>query len=298
MKLLYLLTAVGMLTLQSHATVFDVVSLDRIEGAGCANAVISPDGSFVVTGNDTGLEKIDLATGARTQVAEGEGLYDVAVSADGTKVAYVRPSFNERHLRHISLEAVDIASGKRKVVVKPSRRLNAGISFAGSTVCAVEKGKAKRSNLGKGKALQAPLASINYGHLDVTVDGKTTSIDPNGPGSYLWPQVSPNGKRVVYRLSGFGTYTCNLDGSDVRPVGNYMMTVWAGNDSLIGVAEEGGIAQQPTASRLVAVDIATGETQRLTPDEILASFPSVSADGRKVIFGDSDGALYLLQLSK
>ncbi len=298
MKKIFITGMLMLAALCAGAQVVNVGQLQRVEGVNSGLAVISPDGTFVVTRHDGGLVKTDIATGSSTRIATGENLYGIAISTDGTQVVYTRPTFNKKHLRYNSLESVDLGSGKTTVVVKPTRHLNAGVALSGNTVNAVANGKAQARSLDGAKAQKAPVASINYGHLDVTVDGKTVSIDPQGRGSYLWPSVSPDGKRVVYRLSGVGTFTCNLDGSDVRPVGNYMFPVWAGNDVVIGVRETEGQNQVLTAACLVAVDAATGEAQTLTADDMIVTAPSATADGTKVAFSDEKGSVYVLSLTK
>ncbi|MGN1252506.1 MAG: hypothetical protein ACI4US_06540 [Muribaculaceae bacterium] len=273
-------------------------SMHRVGTAG-GRAVISPDGSFVISQSAQGLQKTDLTTGENTVVAKGANLYDIAISADGRHVVYTRPSFNDKHLRFNSLESVDLGTGKTTVLVKPTRKLNAGVALSGNTVNAVAGGKARVKSLDGTKAAKAPVASISYGHLQVTgTDGKTVTIDPQGRASYLWPSVSPDGTRVLYRLSGVGTFTCNLDGSNVRPVGNYMFPVWAGNDAVIGVREVEGDSQQLVASTLVAVNLADGNASNITPADMIATSPSCTADGATVAFTTGDGGIYTVSLAR
>lgn len=274
-------------------------SMHRVGTSEGGKAVISPDGSFVVSQTVDGLKKTDLATGESTIVAKGNNLYDISISADGRHVVYTRPTFNKEHLRYNSLESVDLLNGKNTVIVKPTRKLNAGVALSGNTVNAVSGGKARVKSLDGSKAAKAPVASISYGHLQVTdTDGKTVTIDPQGRASYLWPSVSPDGTRVLYRLSGVGTFTCNLDGSDVHRVGNYMFPVWAGNGTVVGVREVEGDSQQLVASTLVAVNLADGTASDLTPADMIATAPSCTADGTTVAFTAQDGGIYTLSLTR
>lgn len=298
MKKLFISAAAMMLAVfAAGAQVVSVSAPQRVDGVEALAAVISPDGSFAVVTDNGGLSKVDLTSGATTQVAKGQAFYGVKISADGQKVVYNRPVFKNK-LRYVTLEGLDMANGKVDVLVKPTRHLNAGITMAGNTVNAVENGKSKVKALDGAKAQQAPVASINYGHLDVTVNGQTRTIDPQGRASYIWPSISADGTRVLYRMVGKGTFTCNLDGTDVRYVGNLMTPVWAGNDIVIGVDEKEGTNQVLTAASLVAVDMASGKSQVLTSEDILATAPSVSADGSRLTFVTPDGALYVMNLNK
>lgn len=298
MKKFLVSAALMLAAVVAGAQVVNVGALTPVQGIDGSNAIISPDGTFVVLNTDKGLDMVDLATGATKTLADGNMLYNVRISQDGSQVVYNRAGFDKNHLRKVSLESVNTATGKVDVIVKPTRLLNSGIALAGNTVNAVENGKLRARSLDGTKAQRAPIASINYGHLDVTVNGKTVSIDPQGRGSYIWPSISPDGTRVLYRLVGKGTFTCNLDGSDVRAVGNFMYPVWAGNDVVVAVREHEGHAQVLTASELVAVDATTGAVQDLTGSDIIVTAPSATADGGKIAFTDTKGALYIMEISK
>ena len=162
----------------------------------------------------------------------------------------------------------------------------------------LSNGKQQTKALNGGKAVKSAIASINYGHLDITVDGKTTTIDPQGRGSYIWASISPNGQRVCYWLVGRGCFTCNLDGTDVKSHGPLRAAVWAGNDMIVGMDEIEGNAQQVLASSIVALDVNTNEVQKLTDDNVIAQYPSVNADGSRVAFTTPAGEVYIINLVK
>lgn len=259
---------------------------------------ISPDGSFVVVSDmeNPSLKSIDLSTGSSTKLTDNGSGHDVKISADGRTVVFRQKTVNKNHLTMTSLKSVDRISGKTTEIVKPSRKLNAGFSVADGTVTAVENGRAKTKALGGAKATASPVVSINYGHLDVTVDGKTTSIDPQGRGSYLWPSLSPDGKKIVYWLAGAGCFVCNLDGSNPVKLGVLRATKWIDNNTLVGMhdIDDGTFI---TSSELIATDL-NGTRQTLTGDDVIALNPSVSADGKTLAFSTPDGELYIVKLSK
>lgn len=301
MKKIFYTAAMMLVSMTMSAQVFTVGSVDRVNTPVVAERVaISPDGSFLAAyAPAKGAIMRITPDGNTTEITRGEGLYDLKVTADGAGVVFTRPTFDKNHLRKISLEAANVESGDVTVLVKPSRHLNAGVSLAGSTVTAVENGRAKVKSLGADKANATPVASINYGHLDVTVNGKTTSIDPQGRGSYIWPSISPDGTKVVYWLVGSGCYVCNLDGSDSKRLGRHLLApVWAGNDVIIGMAEKDGQAQQIEASTIMAHRLSDNATQALTTDDFIARFPVASADASRVAFTTLDGQIYIMNLSK
>lgn len=298
MKKLFM-TVVAMLAfVTGFAQLVTVQSVNKLDGILSEKAVISPAGDFVVVNTANSLKRVNVADGSQSEIVKGSGLYNFAVSADGSQVVYTRPSYKKNHLRYNALEAVNLSDGTVKTIVKPTRRLNSGFSVANGSVNAVENGKLRTVATGTGKAVKAPVASISYGHLQVTVNGKTKTIDPQGRGSYIWPSVSPDGTRVCYWLVGQGCFTCNLDGSDVKSHGPLRAAVWAGNKMLVGQDEVEGNAQQLAACSIVALDVNTNEVQKLTDDSVIATYPSASADGSRIAFSTPTGEIYVINLSK
>lgn len=298
MKKLFITAAALLVCAVAGAQLVSVQSVERLGSATGDKAVLSPDGQFVVVNTATSLKKVNVADGAESVIVEGEGLYNVRVSGDGNTVVYSKPSYNDKHMRFVSLEAANLADGTVKTLVKPSRKLNHGFIIADGTVNAIENGKLRTTVVNGGKTVKAPVASISYGHLQVTQNGKTVTIDPQGRGSYIWPSVSPDGKRVCYWLVGAGCFTCNLDGSDVKQHGRLVAPVWAGNSMLVGQDVVEGTAQALTASSIVALDVNTNKVQKLTDDSVIATFPSASADGSRIAFTTPEGAVYLINLTK
>lgn len=291
--------AVLVASLSMNAEVFNVGAVQKVETSGLVDKpVLSADGSFVVAKSTNGLDKISLANGAKETIVEGQGLYNVAITPDGANVVYTRPSYNQNHLRYNAVERVNLATGKKDVLVKASRNLSSGTAVTNGTVATVNNGRMQTKAIGANNSDVRPVVAIYQGHLTVSQNGKTVNIDPQGRGSYLWPSLSPDGTKIVYWCVYRGCFVCDLDGSNARSLGNLRAAVWAGNDAIIGMKnvddEEGGIK----ASSLVAADIATGETQVLTPESVVAVFPSVNANATRVAFNDIEGNLYYLDITK
>ena len=262
----------------------------------CQIPTISPDGSYVIVGTmGTGtLNKIDLNTGEMSLVAENGDADALVISPDGRNIVFRNVTFDKKKMRQTALHSVNIENGKETQLVKPSRRLNSGFSVTNSRVSAVESGKMKKMSISKGDDTVLPVASINYGDLQVTVNGKTNTINPQGEGSYLWPSVSPDGTKVAYYFVGEGAFVCNLDGSNPQPVGYIHAPRWYGNDMVIGM-EDYDDGRVITKSSIVASDM-LGTHQTLTDANVKAMYPSASADGSKIVFSTDEGELYLMTI--
>ncbi len=285
--------------LWASAQLVEVESARRVElpqGVIAVIPTISPDGSFVVLSEagSNALRRVDLADGTVSLVTTNGQGSDVTITDDGSQIVFRQVTTDRNHLRRTALKAVETATGTERELIGPSRRLNTGVALAGTSVTAVENGRVKARNLAGGRAEQAPLVSINYGHLDYTVGGRTTTLDPQGRGSYLWPQLSPDGTKVVYYLAGRGCFVCNVDGSDVRSLGMLRAAKWLDNNTVVGMndVDDGHMV---TSSSLIASNL-EGVRQALTPSDVIALYPSITADGKKIAYVSEAGEIFVLNL--
>lgn len=229
--------------------------------------VLSSDGSFIVALSGGKLNKINLSSGDVKCIGEGDNLFNINIDRSGTRVSYIRPEYDENNLRHTTHESVDIDGSAVRILKARGRNQPSAVSDGSD----------------------GPVAAIDRGHL--TIDG--VAIDPLGKGSYLWPQVSPDGKQIVFWLTGSGCFVSDIDGSDPRHLGWMRAAVWAGDDLIIGMYDrDDGVVV--TGSELVACDLKTGATQMLTSEDRIALFPAASSG--RVAFVDGDGKLFYFDL--
>ena len=113
--------------------------------------------------------------------------------------------------------------------------------------------------------------------------------------SYLWPSLSPDGKRICFYAAGMGCYTCALDGSDVRKLGWIRAAQWYGNDVVVGLHDRND-GRFTTESAILAKSIDGKETQTITPANVVAVLPSV-AEG-KIAYSTVDGRVFVLDVTR
>lgn len=253
-----------------------VTRVDLPEGVIADKSTVSPDGRFAVIAYGTGLSRVDLATGALSAIADVPSPFNVSISSDGKRVAYNTPSFDKNHRRYVAQRSTELGSGRTVVVAKPTRNIPVRYAPANSAVDAS--------------------VGINYGHLELTVDGATRTLDPQGRGSYLWPAISPDGTKIVYYLATQGCFVCDIDGTNVRRIGGVRAAVWADNEHIIGMVDTDN-DYTTIASYLVAVEL-DGNGVVLTPPDVVATYPSVAADGSMLTFTTPAGELYTLTLKR
>ena len=267
------------------------------EGTEVAQVTLSHDGSFAVINSNNGLEKLNLANGKTVKIASSATFSGVEISEDGKTVVFKQPTYQGK-LRYTALKSVNLANGKETTLVAPSRNLQ-GFNVVGNRVNAVNKGKLSTKALSATAAAEAPVASISRGALLVTVNGVTRNISPQGTAgqSYLWPSVSPDGKKVLYYLVGAGAYVCNLDGSNAVKVGSVRAAQWYDNNVIVGMQDQDN-GEVVTASKLVAVNAAGTIKQDLTQVSSMAMYPSVAGNGAKISFVTPAGELFIMNVNK
>ena len=297
MRKLLLALALGF-SMSAMGQVLNVTSIEKVNlPEQAAVAAISPQGDYLLLTSATnqGLTKYDLAS-HQTQVlstAPSAG-HNVKISPDGQTVVFREGSFNDKHLRLSSLKSVNLTTGERLELVKPTRDLQ-GYAVDATTAGAVNKGKYSKKAIGTAKAQKVPVLSIDKGKLMITVNGKTRNLSPNGNKfSYLWPSLSPDGTKVLYYLAAHGAYVCDLDGSNVRKVGQMRAPVWYDDNTIVGMMDKDD-GEFIYASTIVATTL-DGATQTLTDDATIAMYPHAAAG--KIAFSTPAGEAYIINVTK
>ena len=297
MRKLLLALALGF-SMSAMGQVLNVTSIEKVNlPEQAAVAAISPQGDYLLLTSATnqGLTKYDLAS-HQTQVlstAPSAG-HNVKISPDGQTVVFREGSFNDKHLRLSSLKSVNLTTGESLELVKPTRDLQ-GYAVDATTAGAVNKGKYSKKAIGTAKAQKVPVLSIDKGKLMITINGKTRNLSPNGNQfSYLWPSLSPDGTKVLYYLAAHGAYVCDLDGSNVRKVGQMRAPVWYDDNTIVGMMDKDD-GEFIYASTIVATTL-DGATQTLTDDATIAMYPHAAAG--KIAFSTPAGEAYIINVTK
>lgn len=263
-------------------------------------AAISPKGDFLLLTNSVcdGLVKFDLSSHQATQLTDADGAgYNVRLSATGNAVVYREISLDKNHLRRVALHSLNLVNGKKKKLVKASRNLQ-GYSVSGEQASFVNNGKKAVKALASGvKKTDLPTFSIDNQQLMITRNGKTSVFSPNGTDkSYIWPELSPDGSKVVYYVASIGAFVCNIDGTQIVPLGIIRAPKWFDNNTVVGMKDEDD-GECIYASTVVAATL-DGKRQKLTSDSIIAMFPQPSAASGKISFSTPKGETYIMNVSK
>ena len=297
MKQLFLSVALA-LSATAFAQLLEVESVTPLKLQGVGRSVVtgvSPKGDFLLLSDAqlNGLAKYDLSTN-RIEVisqARSAGL-NVAVSADGSCVAYREDSFNDR-LRYTDVKVCNFATGTTKQLLKGARNVN-GVSLQGNSAVTVANGEAKTTALtGKAAKKTAPVASIVNRRLVLTTNGTSKTLSPLGTDrSYLWPSVSPDGKHICFYVAGTGCYISDLKGKIVARLGKIHAAKWLNSTTVVGMNDTDD-GYTITSSAIVAATI-DGKSQVLTDSSLKAMYPYPA--GNKIFFSTDEGSNYIINI--
>ena len=284
------------------AQVLSVKSVEKVPipvDADNAVAAISPGGDYILltTSTHRGLKKFDLATGETTTLTEAEGAgYGTTVTADGKTIVYRETSFTPQHLKMTALKSISTVTGAKRELA-PAQRMLQGYRLDGNAAAVISKGKMRVHSLNGAKIVATPpTLSLTQNHqMQLTRNGRTTLLAPNGKNvRYIWPSLSPDGTKVLYYVSGVGCFVCDLNGNNVKPMGQLRAAKWYDNTTIVGMNDQDN-GEYVTSSSIIAKTL-SGAEQKLTSDEIIAQYPQVSPSSRKIAFETPAGEAYIINL--
>lgn len=295
------LLTIGLTTTAKELTVKSVQQLTAPGTTFVGEAMISADGNYVVMSDlaTNGLKGMNLSTGELKTLAENGTMTGLTMTSDGSTVVYRERVVDAKKRSHTVVNSVDVTKGKKTRLTEPTRDFSgmaiskdAVVHTAEMTANNNARRQAKKINGATAQVDATPVVGIHRGDLVLTVGNKTTVLNPQGKGSYLWPSISPDGTKIVYYKSQSGCYVCNLDGSGVVNLGYIHAPKWFGNDMIIGMQDFDN-GSNVTESTVIATDL-KGQTQTLTDKSRIAMYPSGSADAGKIVFTDTDGHVFLM----
>lgn len=275
MKLLFtlplLLCAQG-----AYAQVLKVDSVQELElRQPVQRAVLAPSGEYLLLSDYdyTGLTKVDLQSKKEKVVTRAAGAgYNAKVLGNGD---IVYREVTRTPLKKTEIKRYFSATGDTETLVRSTR----------SNV--QPESSVEADNVVTGTDFQ----------LHLTINGQEYKLSPLGSDKrYIWPSISPDGKKLLFFVSAQGAYVSDLDGKNAKELGIIRAPKWYSNDVVVGQRDhdDGYIT---TSSCIVARNINTGKEQILTQDDIIAMYPSVSEKGDKILFSTPEGKAYIIHVN-
>lgn len=245
---------------------------------------ISPDGKKVISA-PTDAKKLfiyDLATSKREVITE-EGVPGFeAIFGENGKVYYVSMKIDKDHIIFRSVREYDPTTGNDREVLSGQ---HGAVHAINGTEGVAAVGEQKEWNVRQAGTFAWALGSDLY----VYRNGKKTTFSPvNVQTGYLWVDVSPDGKKVLFHVPANGLYICDAaSGRILNKLDGCIMPRWYNNE-LIVAQGKGRLGYNIIIFRADG----TGGVQSLASGECV--MPSVS--GHNVIYTTKGGSVKLLTL--
>lgn len=272
-----LFVAACLMSLAASAQVLEVVSMQQLPIAAQADmkvAGVSPAGDYVLltSGSNKGLQCYDMASQTLTTITEADGAgYNVQVGQDGKEVVYRETSFDRNNLRQNKIIRMNMSNQRQNVVARGQRDM-------------------------KLMATSDNLTTVTIADRKIVLkhNGLSTTLAPNGMNeSYLWPSVSPDGKKICYYVAGKGCFVANIDGSNPQFIARDCRAAkWYNNNTIVAMADEDD-GHFTTASAIVAYSL-NGQKQVLTSNKMIAMYPYTAEN--MIVFSTLKGETYMLNV--
>ncbi len=277
MKKTMLFVAACLMSLAASAQVLEVVSMQQLPIAAQADmkvAGVSPAGDYVLltSGSNKGLQCYDMASQTLTTITEADGAgYNVQVGQDGKEVVYRETSFDRNNLRQNKIIRMNMSNQRQNVVARGQRDMKLMATSDNLTTVAIADRK-----------------------IVLKHNGLSTTLAPNGMNeSYLWPSVSPDGKKICYYVAGKGCFVANTDGSNPQFIARDCRAAkWYNNNTIVAMADEDD-GHFTTASAIVAYSL-NGQKQVLTSNKMIAMYPYTAEN--MIVFSTLKGETYMLNV--
>jgi len=129
--------------------------------------------------------------------------------------------------------------------------------------------------------------------LKLLRQGELHDLQPLGPGSYLWAELSPQADKILFTKVGDATYVCDLDGVILSKIGVARAPHWSpSGDYIVYMVDKDNGSQYIESDIWISTpDTAQSWNITRTADRI-ELYPQWSPNGSAIVYHTADGKLY------
>lgn len=269
--------------------------------------LVSPDSRYLIL-SDLGNNRISLYDIARDSLAilatvRDAGHY-LGFTPDSKYVYYVSPSVRDKGMSYDFI-LYDPKTEARKFITRSAvelRVLSGTNGVNGDRIVYLEDGYLKEYDYTENLSYNADKSTVGaYSNSDLKLaiyrDGEILISSPAGKGNYIWVSTSPDLQRVLFTVSGKGTYSCDLNGRELISYGKVNAPKWSADGRYIYGMEDEDDGIKFTESKIIMVSSDGSGKQILeVKKELIPLYPNISPDGSQLFFNDENGKVYMMRL--
>lgn len=294
--LLFSLLAFLPLTIAAQPRITKIEKLPLEQGREWSNPKFSPDGRsiFFTTADYHGIWVYDISTRQQRLVTDDpRSGFGFEISSDGKTVAY-RRTLNEHKLGGRIQEIVtkNIVAGTTEFIGSGDN-LSTPI-FVGTVVIFADNVALR--NASAIPSMNRPVVlGIENSKIALLVNGGKRLLDPLKHGNYIWPVLSPDGKKLVATEMSRGAFICDLQGRVITKLGRRNGAVWTRSGKWLIYMNDKDDGHDIIASDLYAVSVDGKTTRQLTTTkDVIELYPHVSPVGNTIVCSTLSGDILLM----
>jgi len=258
---------------------------------------------FFSTPSYTGLYSFDLKNRNIVKLTDERGAgYQSAVNRDGTEIIY-RTYHIEKGRRYFSLIKQDLLDNKKTVLENSIRDISPAEYLDNESIAYIKNlqikkissdaGLIKKSSTGNSAFVQIENKKIALYNGDEKI-----LLAPKGEGSYIWPEISPDGQRLLFKKLGDGCYISDLQGNIISDQGDINAPHWSPDGNWIVYMADKDDGYRLTESDIHIRNIQNGRDINLTSTkDIIEIYPEWGRENNTIVFCSEKGQIYLMHLN-
>jgi Tol biopolymer transport system component len=255
----------------------------------------SPNGEYLyyTTLDGNGIWEYSIQSRSNRLITDDpKSGFAFSLSADGTRIAYRRTTYNGEERRRTQEIILMDLSGRTSSVLASGKDLSVP-TFAGNVP--VYSVRTEVKDLAKTAAAGIIILGIEDTKIALSKDGQKVLLDPFGNGSYIWPLLSPDKQLMVAYEMDRGAFVCDLSGKVLNRLGRRDAPSWTRSGKWIIYMDDRDDGEKLLSSNLCAIS-PNGATviQLTTTDKVLEMYPQCSPTGNKIACSTADGQVYVL----
>ena len=262
----------------------------------------SSDGtSLFMTGeNYRGLWQYNLETNMLVNINKYDGSgYEPQIYND--KIVFRTQEYiNGR--KYTDLKMFDLNTRQESTLTDKKRHLNSVNILKNGTVCYTVEGVVSKEVLAKNLQKSdnendtEPYIICDNAELKLARNDEVKRLEPVGPGNYIWCSLSPDQTKILFTVTGRGTYISDLEGNVISELGYANAPQWSPDGKWIVYMDDKDDGHKYISSDVFVSSFDGALRFKLTDSEHIALYPSWSPTGNYLAYHSDAGQIFLLNI--